>query len=359
MGAAAHRKAAGKASTVVGAAVLMILFTPLVVGARATPPSPRHGPGVQASLRGPEDLGEEVVSLRTATSRTYFSKQGGFKTAIFLSPVNYLDNQGHWQPIDNRLKAKSAGGYQSFANDFRVDLPPTLAGPISVRKHSFSMRLRLRKARPAAAAIKGNRARYSDAFPGVTARYAAVARGLKQEFVLASPRAVSSFHYRLDLSPKLHPRLGRGGALALLDRRGRIVLALAPPFMSDAAPSGRGFSRAVRYQLRKSGGHYVLSLVASRRWLTSRARRYPVVIDPSIVTADCTIKSGSPNTSFCAASTLDVGRDTGASSTSRALLPFNLSDVPAGVQVYHSELDLFLESELNATPIGTSIHGLT
>src|SRR5947209_3649880 len=64
---------------------------------------------------------QEVVGLRTQTSRTYL-EDGQYVADISAEPVNYRGAHGAWQPIDNTLEPSSthASGYQNTANQYTV-----------------------------------------------------------------------------------------------------------------------------------------------------------------------------------------------------------------------------------------------
>jgi hypothetical protein len=48
--------------------------------------------------------------------------------------VNFRDEQGSWQPINNRLRTRSGGGFENTANGYRLHLPATLADPVRITK---------------------------------------------------------------------------------------------------------------------------------------------------------------------------------------------------------------------------------
>jgi RHS repeat-associated protein len=329
-------------------------------GAPADLPSPARrfaptAPPRQASAATP--LGIALRQLWTRTSRTYLRSDGGYETQVSLNAFNYRGPDGSWQPIDNSFIADPAqpGGYRNKANDLRIQMPQRLAAPLRLSRGNAWLKLTLRDASGGMVQVDGNRASYADAFPGVSVTYAAVGDGLKQEFRLTGPSSRWSFSYGLSLAPGLTPQIERDGSFSAVDASGSKVFTFAAPFMRDASGLSSGFSSAVRYSLAPEGGGYALTLAADSGWLGSPSRQWPVVIDPSITTADCTITNGSSaSTSFCSSPTLDVGFD--GSRISRALLPFDLSGIPAGAQIYHSELDLYLESELNTTQLKTNMY---
>jgi hypothetical protein len=72
--------------------------------------------------------GQELVSKRTRTSRTYTTGHGGLRTEITPRAQNFQDAAGSWQAIDNTLVTSSTPGYvaQNKANGYRLLLPASL-----------------------------------------------------------------------------------------------------------------------------------------------------------------------------------------------------------------------------------------
>ncbi len=72
----------------------------------------------------------EVAGLRTKYSRTYRTAEGDLEAVVSAGPVNYQDQRGAWQPIDDTLVPSAASGYawQNRADGYRVLLPADLGG---------------------------------------------------------------------------------------------------------------------------------------------------------------------------------------------------------------------------------------
>jgi hypothetical protein len=68
----------------------------------------------------------ELPGRSTATSRTYRLEDGSFETRLYETPVNYRDEEGDWQPIDQALRETESGGLTNGANSFDVHLPDDL-----------------------------------------------------------------------------------------------------------------------------------------------------------------------------------------------------------------------------------------
>lgn len=134
--------------------------------------------------------------------------------------------------------------------------------------------------------------------------------------------------------------------------------------MYDSSGTAAGYSRNVRYRLTPTEVGYTLGLTADREWLASPARRWPVVVDPSVIVGlerECFITGGSAaNTSFCGGPTLDVGWD--GTKASRALVYFplaqSLSDARDAI-VLNAELSMNVNSKTTSNPAALTVHRVT
>jgi hypothetical protein len=68
----------------------------------------------------------ELRKLRTATSSTYQLPDGQRETRLFEVPVNYRDDDGDWQPIEEELNELPDGAVTNGENSFDIHLPEDL-----------------------------------------------------------------------------------------------------------------------------------------------------------------------------------------------------------------------------------------
>jgi RHS repeat-associated protein len=264
---------------------------------------------VTAAPQGPAP-GQEIVSERTRSSQTFAAEHGAVRSRFYADDVNFKDEAGAWQRIDNTLTASDEAGYafRNAANSWRVDLPARLeANPVRVEEGGewVSFALDGASAAPDAA---GSKAVYEDAFDDVDVEYAVTGSSVKETLVLANASARSSYSFSVDATDGLTPR-SVDGSIAFEDESGRVPFSFAPPYMEDAAGK---LSEAVRFELSRDGDRWDVELVADRDWIEAPGRRFPVRIDPTTMlhsdmtmnapgtNAECHMVSGSPDTSFCA-----------------------------------------------------------
>lgn len=223
--------------------------------------------------------GVEVPSMRTEHSRSYRQPDGGLKTRLSLDAVNYRGADGAWKPVDSTLK-RTAAGVENAAGALKVLLPDRVEqGPVLVRHGDAWVSFGLRGAKGAAAVSK-NTARYLDVLPGVSVRYDMGGSSLKESLVLASARTPSSYAFDVQASDGVTPELTQAGEVVFRDQAGKRRFAWAAPWMKDAAGV---VSQAVRYEIERADGGWVVRVVAEERWLRAKDRAFPVEVDPTTV----------------------------------------------------------------------------
>jgi len=107
--------------------------------------------------------------------------------------------------------------------------------------------------------------------------------------------APGSNTHAFQTSRGLSARLNRSGGVDFVDARGRKPFAFAAPYMYDSSRTSAGYSRKVRYSLIPTTTGYVRRLTADRAWLSSPARKWPVLIDPTMTLnpeQDCFMTGG-------------------------------------------------------------------
>ncbi|MEQ4205797.1 DNRLRE domain-containing protein [Actinopolymorpha sp. B9G3] len=125
------------------------------------------------------------------------------------------------------------------------------------------------------------------------------------------------------------------------------------PFMYDStddadSPYGKVWSDKVTQTASQQGSQVTVTVRADGDWLADSARKFPVVVDPTIKLApnwsngqDTMIQSGSPSTNFGDSSRMAVG--TSNSQVTRALVQFDLSQLPDNTTLDTAHLELYYD----------------
>jgi hypothetical protein len=226
---------------------------------------------------------KELTGLRTANSRTFANPDGTRAVEVHPEPINYPTAGGKWAPIDDSLIEDGTSGYRNKANSIQMRVPKTLNAPVRLDDGDASMSFDLVGVAPSLAAIDGNTARYADVFPDVDVEYTMLSGSLKEDVVLKSSEAQSSFSYRLKLSNGLSARLTAQQAVDVADAAGKVRFTLAPPVLEDSSGIPEGLAGPVKATLVPEAGGFTLTYAADKDWLAAPERVFPVRLDPTVL----------------------------------------------------------------------------
>ncbi len=140
----------------------------------------------------------ELPALRRRNSRTYVTPDGTHVATISPRSVNYADEKGDWQPIENALVPSSEPGYshESRGNRYKLALPSDLGvQPVRVSLGESWISFKLEGGR-GSGAVSGKSARYANALSGVEVAYSAEADAVKE--ILQARERECAFQLHLD-----------------------------------------------------------------------------------------------------------------------------------------------------------------
>jgi RHS repeat-associated protein len=290
----------------------------------------------------------------TATSNTYLLEDGSLETQLFQVPVNYQDEKGAWNPIDEELTELPSGALTNGANSFDIHLPEDLdESPIRVslgEEWVSEMPLGLQTS-PADLGQDGV-ATYSTTGGSTDFEFNGLANGLKETISLADPSAPSTFRFALSASNGLHPALAEDGSVVFRGSEDEIVAAMPAPFMVDSSGQ-RAPGDSVRYRLEDAeDGTWVLDVEADPQWLQAQDRSWPVVIDPTVETftvptpiRDCIIATTTESqmcgyTGYTYLTAKANYPSSGPDQLARSLLRFSTSSIPKTASLTSATLGL-------------------
>jgi RHS repeat-associated protein len=319
------------------------------------------------SVPPPEEPGTELLSERTANSQTFQLPDGSLETRLFATPINYLDAEGEWKPIDEDLEKAGNTTLTNGANRFDVSLPERLGEGQPVRlslgEEWVSYRLVGQPSDPAQ--VEGSTATYEAPGSSPDFELTSLADGLKEEIEIADPSQPSSFAFELSASAGVAPELTEQGTIEFRDEGDQAIAVLPAPSMVDSSLEPQA-SSDVHYRLEpQDGGEWRLTIEADREWLERPERVWPVWIDPTLIvptpSLDCAIggKTGQVGWGGCGSSgkkDLTLSYKPKVSSAedewSRALLRFPLSSIPHDVYIASASLNMYSgEAALNTSGV--------
>lgn len=317
--------------------------------------------GSEAQAEAPTE-GEELPGRRTAYSDTFQLPSGERETRLYESPVNYLDEHGDWQPIEQGLHETSSGAIANGDNSFDVHLPEALReSPIRVEVGDAWISEQPLGIATAPAELEGNLATYSPAGDAAGFEFSGLSNGLKEKIELAGPSAPSTYHFELEASAGITPSLTEAGAIEFRDQDENLIAQMPAPLMEDAAHA-LAPAEAVKYSLEADGaGKWKLAVEADPQWLEAADRAWPVVIDPSYTfsspSLDCMISTTSESkmcgtSGYASLAAKANYLSSGQNQYARTLLRFNFAPgfneprpIPTNASISSATIELYSPKE--------------
>jgi RHS repeat-associated protein len=305
-----------------------------------------------AEEAAPAPARTELPGTRTATSDTFRLSDGELQTQVYETPVNYRDESGDWQPIEEGLDTQPDGsGLENGANAFDLTLPERLGeAPVRLTLGEKWVGVRLLGADSAPAQLEGEAASYEAAEPSTSFEFGTVGDGLKENIVLAGPSAPRRFHFELTASEGLTPVLTEAGAIDFRDAEGNVVTTLPAPLMLDSSEQPQASADA-HYELEAAGeGAWTLTLDAQSEWLDQPGLSWPIRLDPTLhvpaPTLDCWIDyneaTGGEGERGCGGPLLYAADYEGTKNRwYRSLLRFDLSSIAPTAEVTAATIGLY------------------
>jgi RHS repeat-associated protein len=297
--------------------------------------------------------GPEIPLARTATSRTFQLEGGARETRTYTQPVNYLDAEGDWQPIENELE-ETGGAIMNGENSFDLRLPDQLdAGATRLTNDGEWVSSLLLGQETDAAEVSADTAAYVSSSSDVTFELTSIPTGVKEDIVLADAAQPRRFRYELDASSGLTPKLETDGNVVFRDAANEAVAILAAPTIADSSEGFVPNHDAVHYELEAlPNGNWELTVKASDEWLNDPEREWPVTIDPTITvpspSVDCDYLINGTSTTWTGCGStgyerLQAGYYPGQSGTprERSILKFSTSSIPKNASITKATVSLY------------------
>ncbi|WP_198041351.1 LamG-like jellyroll fold domain-containing protein [Micromonospora chokoriensis] len=324
------------------------------------------GAGFSASMSKP------VSSAASQNGDLLQNADGSYTRWVHEHPVNFKAADGSWRTIDSTLALGSQGRPQVTANSFglsfadgltRSDIGSTSRSGGSIADSVAAddlVRLTFDTGHELAYSLSGASiglpsvdreiARYAGVYRNVDLELAAMADGVKETLVFRSADVPTTYEFPLRLKG-LTARVGEGGAVEFVDDESTIVATMPIGYMEDAAVdvSGAGaMSHDIRYSIDTVGEVPILKMSVDVAWLQDKARKFPVVLDPTISTTsgDTYVQSGVSESDRKEENNVAVGTfglDNGVPGKAKALLPFpTFATSYAGKRLSAATLNLFM-----------------
>jgi len=337
--------------------VVVLLFQMLPIGAGQLRPVLAASSAKVPVLLG-RDQWTEDESLRTAYAKHY--RAGDLMVAeVGTTPIHYKDANGKWKPITVGLSQLANGDFMSDLGSFKVHL--------TAKDKANQVRLELANGRTLTMApdettpqgtgdarfnpvAEGRSMRYKDREGRFEYEYQANPDGIKELITLKQRTAKSEWVFPLELSGLVLRDNGAGGFHLVDVESGEHVGMVPPPLVWDA---NREIPPDLKWTVSTTSSVVTLGLKIDPAWLADKSRKYPVVIDPSVViapkgadlmatsiTTQNGISSGHPAVWDPNSLTSYLFYRNVPNIEQRPLVKFDLSTVPHGALIQSASVDI-------------------
>mgnify|MGYP007079333334 CR=1 FL=1 len=337
----------------------------------------------------------EDEAARTPTSTELVNPDGSVTRVLYMDTAFVPDPEsGGLRPVSTVLEQESDGYWapeaaseSRFAPSADADVLASVALPDQRGRVGFSMAGAAKAAGVIPEGSDGTRLHYPGVFPDTDLFVSATPEGVKDELVLASPAAPTSFTFPLDLPAGVTPQARDDGSVELVDARGTTVAVVQPGFMYDSSVDprhgGPAISTNVTYTVERTDAgpraeaegaagagvagrarpSWVLRMDVDEQWLADPARVWPITIDPSISfgagTDDLFVSSRDyAGTNTSGFTDLTIGTYDWGGEKAASYLHFDVSDL-SGQVVAGAELKLWNSWSFNCTKTRAWVYEVT
>ncbi len=260
----------------------------------------------------------EDKGKREANVKHYRMSDGSYEAEIYTEPVHYYDEkEGRYRSIDNTLsdcpksleKEDDFEGYENRSGEVRVKFGKRAKEEklLVVRKGEYGVEWKLFEGNQRSETFNDSLAilphkneterkklsdeiRYNDVATGTDLQYVISPTKIKENIIVKERQEKYEYSFLLKLK-NLNLELSENEQeLNLYTNRideatGELsketVFSIPMPYMYDAE---NAVSHEVDYELERMGENYVFKIVADKEWINAAERKFPVTIDPAIIT---------------------------------------------------------------------------
>ena len=338
----------------------------------------------------------EDESRRGLSSKQFRKSDGTFVVASYNEQVHYVNENGEFKDINNRLeytKENKNGDFKGFENTdnvFTVKFNETLSNDsiyrISDDDYSIVLSAVLSEEKTEngeyskAEIIQSDNPEkpeenddtdigtlfnitshvvYKDADINTDYRYTLSGTHIKDYIVVKERQDNYSYTFTLDLKNLTYSEDDFGG-IVFKDGEGNVRYSIPAPYMYD---NNGALSYEIFYQIEENEEKIILRVIVSEEWINAEERVFPVTIDPEIYygdyttsqnvsVADAEVLEGSANTTMGNSQYMHIGYNANtAKMRMRAYTKLNsMPSIPNSAIIIEAKLNIRQYAETNNSP---------
>jgi YD repeat-containing protein len=294
----------------------------------------------------------EIKQRRGRNVRHFLNEDGSFTAEVFRDTIFFEDPKTHvMTPIDNALKPAPQSGFAfaNSANRFATLFASKADAGVLTRFELDDSTLEFKASGVSGAqgVAKGNTITYRSAYPGVDLKYEVLSGELKESMILASANAPTTYTFALTVKDLTYQPQDDGSIAFYQPGKTEPAFLMPKPFMYEAGDEPLA-SQQVTQTIRQDGAQLYLDIIADAAWLKEPGRKFPVVLDPSIVvqpnaatSKDTFAASAYPTTSHYNLTYLIAGNHP-TYGTNRSYVWFKLPALPDGAKIDSAKFSFYM-----------------
>lgn len=252
-----------------------------------------------------DDENLEIEELRTENSRTFKNRHGRRITVFSSEHLNYRTTDGRYKRINTKIvkteqianSAKSKRNasvttvdrfpYKALENSIQAEFADSSEDGLLLSNGEHRIQFIIRHSNKRKAVVTENKIKYAKVFDNCDMVYTVEPGKIKDELIFYSAPKNPVITYQVNLNGLKHIK-GRNGEIYLIDAMGRRVMTLMESFMYDQNQVVNGEPdpdrvKMIETRFHSEKGQLYCDLVLDMKWLKDRKRKYPIVVDPTVV----------------------------------------------------------------------------
>ena len=251
----------------------------------------------------------EVEELREETVKHFRLEDGSYLAASYVEPVHYLDDDGNWQDIDNRLLSS---GSEFSTSDAKIKFAKKITGNETLftlhdgnEKITMGLVGAIKKTEGVVTSDHStddneetelgklmnlenltSRILYENILPGIDVEYIVHSLNVKENIIVKEKSDTYSYSFALKVN-NLSASLNENGEIIFTNKNGEAKYRIPAPLVMDdvgqIAPNDAAY-----YTLTGESGKYTLTVTVDPEWMNSEDILFPVTVDPTIEDAGVT-----------------------------------------------------------------------
>ncbi|WLR44460.1 DNRLRE domain-containing protein (plasmid) [Bacillus carboniphilus] len=254
---------------------------------------------VDESLFEGLEAGDEIIDMRTETSKFFYNEDGTITEEVYFDPIHkkeegddtfeevstkLVENTSDENKVETEnailqssfLKKMRNGEYATFEYDGY-----TLTYSLLEAKGEDEEAL---QATDVEAIFEENQIMHKSVFPSIDLQNTTYGEHTKEYLILNEYQGYHLFQFKVETD--LKAELTKFGEIEFSNQEEDVIFHIPKPFMRDSKYDDRKGeyteSQDVQFEIKETDGGYLIELKADPNWLEDPERQYPVYIDPSV-----------------------------------------------------------------------------